>query len=190
VLKPDLKIQLSRTISHALRHAPEVYGLVLDQTDSVALGDLVVALRKSAKEFADLDEFDIVELTLDAQKARHQIQSGRIRALYGHSMEQRRPLMAADAPSTLFHGTSPAALGGILEQGLQPMGRQFVHLSPDLETAITVGRRKASKPVVLEVQAHLAEKEGEKFFQITDKIWLAEKVVPKFVRVFEQRSQS
>ena len=185
MLKPDLKVQLSRTISHALRHAPEAHGLVLDETDSVALGDLVLALRKSAKEFAELDELDIVELTFEAQKVRHEIQSGRIRALYGHSVEQRRPMIAADAPDMLFHGTAPAALEALLEHGLQPMGRQFVHLSPDTEIAVTVGSRKTAKPIILEVQARLAEKDGEKFFQMTDKIWLAEKVAAKFIRVRE-----
>ena len=65
------------------------------------------------------------------------------------------------------------------------LARQFVHLSPDLETAMIVGRRKTPKPVILEVQAHLAEKEGEKFFEMTDRIWLAAKVAPKFLRVLE-----
>jgi putative RNA 2'-phosphotransferase len=176
---------LSKTISHALRHAPASYGLTLDETDSVALSDLVAAMRIARKEFGEIDEFDIVELTLEAIKVRHQIEAGRIRALYGHSVEQKRPLQAGQAPSILFHGTSPDTVAAILEGGLLPMARQYVHLSADLETARIVGRRKAPQPAIIEIQASLAEQTGEKFFRMTDKIWLAEKVEPQFLRLMD-----
>jgi len=185
MIKPEHKTQLSRTISHALRHEPASYGLALDETDSVALGDLVAALRKSRKEFGEVDEFDIVELTLEASKVRHQIEAGRIRALYGHSVEQQRPLEATQAPSILFHGTSPETVAAILEHGLLPMARQYVHLSADLETARIVGRRKVPQPAIIEVRADLAEQAGGKFFHMTDKIWLAEKVEPQFLRLMD-----
>lgn len=94
MIEPEHKTQLSKTISHALRHEPASYGLTLDETDSVALDDLVAALRNARKEFSKVDEFDIVELTLEAAKVRHQIEAGRIRALYGHSVEQQRPLQS------------------------------------------------------------------------------------------------
>lgn len=185
MIKPEHKTQLSKTISHALRHEPALYGLMLDETDSVALGDLVAAMRYSRKEFSEVDEFDIVELTLEAAKVRHQIEAGRIRALYGHSVEQRRSLEAAQSPSLLFHGTSPDTVAAILEHGLLPMARQYVHFSADLETARIVGRRKALQPAIIEVRASLAEQAGAKFFHMTDKIWLAEKVEPQFLRLMD-----
>lgn len=185
MIKPEHKTQLSKTISHALRHEPASYGLKLDETDSVALSDLVAAMRNSRKEFGEVDEFDIVEITLEASKVRHQIEAGRIRALYGHSVEQKRPLEATKAPSILFHGTSPETVAAILANGLLPMARQYVHLSADLETARIVGRRKAPQPAIIEVQAGLAEQAGQPFFHMTDKIWLAEKVEPRFLRLMD-----
>ena len=105
--------------------------------------------------------------------------------MYGHSVEQKRPLAAAEAPVKLFHGTAPDSVAAILARGLQPMARQYVHLSIDLETARVVGRRKASAPAILEVQARLAEQDGEKFYPMTGKIWLAEKVDAKFIKLMD-----
>jgi putative RNA 2'-phosphotransferase len=185
MIRPDQKTRLSRVISHALRHAPQTYGLTLDENDSVELSELVSILRRSAKEFSELDELDVVELTLNAEKVRHQIKAGRIQALYGHSISSKQTMTAVDAPSMLFHGTSPSSVTAILEQGLKPMRRRFVHLSSDLETARIVGRRKSPEPAILEIRARSAEQEGEKFFQVADKIWLTSKIQAKFLTLIE-----
>ncbi|WP_429076864.1 RNA 2'-phosphotransferase [Aeromonas veronii] len=54
-------------------------------------------------------------------------------------------------PIALYHSTSPELARIILKDGLLPMGKQYVHLSIDIDTAIQVGRRKSNKPVLLQI---------------------------------------
>ena len=46
---------------------------------------------------------------------------------------------ASDVPVVLFHGTAQGFLRAILEQGLQRMTRQYVHMTTDEQTALKVG---------------------------------------------------
>jgi putative RNA 2'-phosphotransferase len=55
-------------------------------------------------------------------------------------------------PATLYHGASWTAVAALLREGLRKTRRHHVHLSADLPTAITVGRRHG-EPVVLAVEA-------------------------------------
>ena len=54
--------KLSRTVSHALRHEPWLYGLELDSYGWVRLIDLVVCLRRHKNEWRKLAENDIIEM--------------------------------------------------------------------------------------------------------------------------------
>ena len=54
-------------------------------------------------------------------------------------------------PDILYHGTTHKALDAIMNDGLKPMGRQYVHLSGDTDTAIRGGRRRDNDPVILVV---------------------------------------
>ena len=63
------------------------------------------------------------------------------------------------------------------------MGRQFVHLSSDAETARQVGRRKTRSPVILEIQARPAHLAGVRFDRGNDMVWLADHVPPRFITI-------
>lgn len=110
-----------------------------------------------------------------------EIRDGRIRALYGHSVPGRVERTAAGPPRWLFHGTSPSAAEVIGVDGLRPMGRQFVHLSVDRDTARAVGSRKSDLPVILRVDARAAAEAGVAFYAGNKMVWLADFVPPKFV---------
>lgn len=77
----------------------------------------------------------------------------RIRAHYGHTVPGRIKRTPAAPPAVLYHGTAPDAVSAIMEVGLIPMSRQYVHLSPDRQQAVWVGKRKAREPVILVVRA-------------------------------------
>ncbi|MDR0991135.1 MAG: RNA 2'-phosphotransferase [Propionibacteriaceae bacterium] len=175
-----MKQDLSRAVSHALRHEPWVYELELDTEGWVDINDLVLALRHEAR-WSSLTINDIEEMASTATKKRHEIRDGRIRALYGHSVPGRILKELATPPVKLFHGTSPVAAETILRTGLLPMKRQYVHLSVDRETALMVGMRKAQKPVILNVMADNAAAAGIDFYQGNDKVWLARRVPARFI---------
>jgi putative RNA 2'-phosphotransferase len=175
----DLK--LSRVISHALRHEPWLYELELDEGGWVSIESLLEALRPLEPSWGLLGEFDIEQMIARSAKTRHEIRDGRIRAVYGHSMPQKLLREVAEPPEFLFHGTALAAAETILQDGLKPMGRQFVHLSRDPQTAEQVARRKSGVPVVLRVAAKDGFADGLLFYRGDDVVWLADGIPPRFI---------
>ena len=70
----------------------------------------------------------------------------------------------------------------IMQSGLKPMNRQYVHLSMDVETAVQVGSRKAPKPIILTVNAKEAYQAGVPFYEGHDLVWLADAIPPQFIQ--------
>ncbi|HXX97550.1 MAG TPA: RNA 2'-phosphotransferase [Candidatus Bathyarchaeia archaeon] len=134
--------KLSRTVSHALRHEPWLYGLELDSYGWVHLTDLVVSLRRRRNEWLRLGEDEIIEMISRSDKHRFELCNGKIRALYGHSIPGRVLKISAQPPAVLFHGTSSMFIKQIKYEGLKPNGRQYVQMSVDQETAWLVAKRK------------------------------------------------
>lgn len=173
--------QLSRAVSHALRHEPWLYELELDDEGWSDIESLLAALRRERPSWSTLAEADLANMITTSSKSRHEIQDGRIRALYGHSLPGKLKKTRAAPPTHLFHGTSPTVLAQIRAGGLSPMGRQYVHLSIDTNMATAVGRRKASTPIVLTIRAVEASAAGYSFYLGNDKVWLADCIPPGFI---------
>jgi putative RNA 2'-phosphotransferase len=116
-----------------------------------------------------------------AGKRRFQIEGNRIRARYGHSLARPIRYEPCAPPPRLYHATSPDGLASIRREGLRPMERQYVHLSPDPETALHVGARHADRPVVLTVRAAQAHAAGVEFYQADDAVYLAKHIAVEFL---------
>ena len=173
---------LSRTVAHALRHEPWIYELELDAEGWVGTEELLSALRSMKPDWRALAEPDFEEMIARSEKKRYEIREGRIRALYGHSLPGRLQKEPGMPPEVLYHGTAPRTAEVVLKEGLKPMSRQYVHLSVDQHTALAVGRRKSSSPVVLCVQAGTAHDDGIVFYRGNDHVWLADAVPPQFIQ--------
>ena len=174
-------IQLSKTISHALRHAPEQYGLTLDSEGWVATQNLLAALGQRRGQWRGLQESDLAAMMAQSEKQRFEMRDGKIRAYYGHSIADKVERQAANPPAILYHGTTPQAAERIRVDGLQPMNRQYVHLSADEQTAIQVARRRTNRPVVLRIAASEAHQQGIRFYLGNEMVWLAEAVSARFI---------
>ena len=61
------------------------------------------------------------------------------------------------------------------------MQRQYVHLSVDTATADQVGKRKAKKPVILEVRADEAYRASVLFYRGNEQVWLADSIPAAFI---------
>ena len=180
---------LSRLVSHALRHEPWLYELELDQQGWVPLVALVEALRLE-RGWSSLTVADVDAMVASASKQRHEIRDQRIRALYGHSLPSRIERVPAAPPAELFHGTSLAAAKMIRVEGLRPMGRQFVHLSVDRATAEAVGARKAPEPVILAVAAREASAAEVAFYVGNERVWLADLIPAEFITIDDDSASS
>ncbi len=170
-------VRLSKRMSLVLRHRPETAGLTLDPNGWVPVTDLIEALGMTR---AQLDH--VVETN---DKSRFAISTGpdgvdRIRASQGHS---RRVGVDLDLPPTpppaeLFHGTPRANSEAILREGLRPRSRSHVHLSADVPTALTVGRRRSPDVVVFRVAAGEMAEAGHLFQRSDNGVWLTSFVPP------------
>jgi putative RNA 2'-phosphotransferase len=121
-------------------------------------------------------------LVEESERKRFEIVGNRIRALYGHSVPVYLRLEEDRAVEWLYHGTTDEAAVEILEKGLQPMKRLWVHLSPTIDIAIQVGKRRTSNPVILVVNCTEARKAGVKFYKASDQIYLCKFVPTKYIR--------
>jgi putative RNA 2'-phosphotransferase len=171
---------LSKSISRILRHRPEAAGVRLDRHGWCVIDEL---LRGLAQVGTPTTREQLVRVVLENDKQRFVLSEDgtRIRAAQGHSLSNVEPLLRQKKPpSRLFHGTVAAALPNIDRDGLLPMKRHHVHLSPDETTARAVGGRRGT-PVVLVIDAARMERDGHKFFVSDNEVWLTDAVPPKYL---------
>ena len=179
-------LKLSKEVSYALRHAPWEYELELDEEGFVPIEQLLSSLNETGHYERPLTADDLREMIKAGEKVRHEIVGDKIRALYGHSVPMHIQKQEATPPDFLYHGTTHKALSKILESGLKPMSRQYVHLSVDVEIATTVGKRRDDEPVILIVDAKKAHEDGVKFYIGNDKVWLADQVGPQYLKIVDK----
>lgn len=176
-------IKLSKEISYALRHAPWEYELELDSEGFVPVNQLIQAINESGSYDRPIIISDLEHIIEFSDKKRHEIQGDKIRALYGHSVPKHISKDAVIPPDILYHGTSHKALNSILSAGLKPMNRQYVHLSVDTDTAVQVGKRRDTAPVILRIDAHKAHTDGVSFYKGNDKVILADNVPKQYIKI-------
>lgn len=172
---------LLRTILHALRHDPWKYGLHLDDEGWALAEDLLLALRFARFRWDSLEWADVEAAIGATSTDRFQVEDGRIRATYGHSVDLTKAPPSAFPPEILFHGTGMDALATIRQCGLQPIGRQFVHLTVDTSYALQVSASRA-EGVLLIVLAAQASAQGLTFRKASSHVWLTDSVPPAFIR--------
>ena len=175
-----LLTETSKFLSYVLRHEPQSIGLSLDTEGWVGVDALIVA---AAQHGRTLDRPLIEQVVTTSEKKRFALSGdgSSIRAVQGHStdsvaisFEEKVP------PAVLYHGTATRFLESIRAQGLLPGSRHHVHLSEDMQTAISVGQRYG-KPVVLTIAAGVMHDQGVKFFQAQNGVWLTANVPRSFV---------
>ncbi|MEU3895982.1 RNA 2'-phosphotransferase [Streptomyces sp. NPDC045251] len=171
-------VKVSKFLSKHLRHQPERLGLTLDEAGWVDIDTLIAAAAAHGFHFTR-DELDRVVAGND--KRRFAVEGTRIRASQGHSVEVDLGLPPATPPPYLYHGTVARHLDAIRAEGLRPMNRHDVHLSPDRETATRVGARRG-RPVVLSVDAAAMHREGHVFHVSANGVWLTKAVPPRYLR--------
>ena len=169
-------VELSKEISYALRHAPWEFELELDEQGFVPIAQLLHALNESNEFEREIIQADLEQIIATSEKKRHEIVGDKIRALYGHTIPQIIKKEPGIPPAVLYHGTTHRALPQILQDGLKPMQRQYVHLSVDVETATRVGKRRDGNPVILKIDTEAAQKAGIQFYIGNDKVWLCDRV--------------
>lgn len=168
---------ISKFMSLILRHQPKEFGLALDSRGFIPLKDLTTAIQ-TKKPW--ITEQDVKRIAETSEKQRFEIIGSMIRARYGHSVSVTFDEDETMPPEHLYHGTSREAVASLVREGLKGMGRQYVHLSSDLEEARQVGLRHDTNPIVLTIKALEAHRKGLKFYK-TGPLFMTKTVPPEFI---------
>ena len=176
-MESGLRVKVSKFVSYVLRHDPQ--GLMMDEEGFVDLNELVSKVKES---FPSVDGGFLRRLVEESSRKRFEIVGNRVRALYGHSFPVYLRLEEDRRVEWLYHGTTSEAADVILVKGLQPMKRLWVHLSPTIDLANHVGKRRTSSPVILVVDCAEARKAGLRFYKASDQVYLSKSVPTKYIR--------
>ena len=171
----------SRFISFILRHKPEVIGITPDEHGWADVDDMIAGINQSGKYKIDRDILDEIVRTDEKQRYSYNEDHTLIRANQGHSIPVDVELEKVEPPEFLYHGTGEKFTASIDKQGLIPKSRLYVHLSPDEETAVKVGRRHG-KPVIYLVRAGNMKRDGYAFYRSVNGVWLTKEVPVKYLR--------
>ena len=171
--------QISKSLSYWLRHNPEAGNLILDPSGWAECAAVLCAFKA-----ANLpgEQSDLIRVVEGSDKNRFELsEDGQwIRARQGHSIPVDLGWPLAEPPQFLFHGTVERFLPAILIEGLKPMARHHVHLSPDETTASAVGTRRG-KPIILRVSARALSEAGKEFRLSGNGVWLTDHVPPSHI---------
>lgn len=172
--------RISKYLAKHLRHQPERIGIVLDPHGWTGVDDLLSAAAAHGFPFTRA-ELDAVVAGNDKQRYAFDPTGTRIRASQGHSVAVDLDLPVSEPPEWLYHGTVARFLPAIRAEGLRPMNRHAVHLSPDRATAVRVGARRG-RPVVLAVRAGQMRRDGGFAFRCSaNGVWLVDSVPAEWI---------
>ncbi len=169
----------SKKLSFLLRHCKEPLYISLDGGWAEVDAVLKVLL---------IDRNCLEQIVYSDSKGRFSFNKdkNKIRANQGHSIKGVVIKNLKNVPpEVLYHGTATCFLDNIMQEGLKPIKRNFVHLSTDTETAIKVGSRHG-KPIVLAVDVTKYVFDGNKLFLSPNGIWQAETILPKYLKIYKE----
>jgi len=176
--------KLSKFLSLVLRHKPEEIGIELDSNGWTAVNELIEKMNVYGKHI----DFDTLEVILETNnKKRFSFNEDRslIRANQGHSIEIDLGYKTKIPPKRLFHGTGAKYVDSIYKTGIKKKDRHHVHLSKDMETALSVGQRHG-KPVIFEILTEEMTKEGFEFYESENGVWLTDEIPVRFITKIEE----
>ena len=173
-------VKLGRFLSLVLRHEPGAAGITLDDNGWADVEELLAGVRRTGRQI-DMDTLERIVRENNKQRYSFNEDHTKIRANQGHSIQVDVELKEAKPPQYLFHGTASRFLPAIRREGIRKMGRQYVHLSGDFQTALAVGRRHGA-PVVITVDAAAMVRDGVTFYLSANGVWQCEYVPPEYFK--------
>ena len=172
--------RLTRLLSYALRHAPADFPVRPDRAGWVNLERLLDVFR-TRRFWGDLTEAEVLVLVQEQTIFRFEVNAGRIRALYGHSVEGVEPGEFATPPPRLYHATRATFFTSIREKGLAAGRRSYAHLtaSPEYALSLKLGYERLGSPgLIIVVDTAVARRSAIPFFKASDVVWTAPYIPP------------
>ena len=174
-----IKIEdLGRFLVYVLGHKPYDFGLVPDSDGFVPLKELLRAIHEEPA-WRYVRQGHIDEVFVGKDRPLFQIEERKIRTCDRRwNLDLDRPV--SSIPKRIFHGIRRKTHPTALEKGLRAMEGKYHVLSPDRTMAERLGKRRDPRPVILEIAAETAQREGVPFYAFGD-LFLSPEIPVKYV---------
>ncbi len=171
---------ISKLLSLVLRHRPEVLGVELDAHGWAPIADILAGMNRQGT-YCDRKILDRVVALNNKKRFMVSEDGTKIRACQGHTVHVDVEMEETEPPAVLYHGTVEKNCLSIAKEGLLPMQRLYVHLSPDIETARQVGSRRRGLVVIYKVDCAAMRHDGYVFYRAHNGVWQTKCVPAKYL---------
>lgn len=181
---------LSKIITGILRHFPEKFNVKLDEHGWAKISDIALGIRNRERKFRWLKDYHIEDFIITDPKGRFQMDPDKktVRAVYGHSIDIDLSDLPKDGiPSKLYYAISPEEEEFIGEIGIKAGERKWVHLSKSYEEAYIAGLHRTDNPIILEINAEDAIRDGFEFYRATKTIYITREIPPRYIKKARKR---
>jgi len=172
---------LGRIMAGVLRHFPEKLGVNVDGHGWVDISAFVDAVGIGRSGFNWLREFHVEAIALTDQKGRYQIDGGMIRATYGHTIDVRLDDLPAAEIDAFYYPVTEEEIDIILEGGLNPIDRKYVHLSGSIEKAVEAGKVRTQDPLILRIDGAKAKEDNVMIYHAGKDVYVTERIDAKYI---------
>ncbi|HDD45205.1 MAG TPA: hypothetical protein ENG63_10160 [Candidatus Desulfofervidus auxilii] len=168
--------RIAKLMKYILAHRPDEFGLVLDEQGFVFLKDLIQAINEE-KDWSFVRISHIMDIVNFFERKEFEIKDNKIRAIN----PQYALFPENNPPKILYAAIRRKTYPHILEHGFIPTKYPFFPLSVNKELAMRIGKRRDQKPVLVEVQANKAAKEGITFYCLNEFLYLIKELPSKYI---------
>lgn len=180
IVSSNNRKQISKFLSGLLRHFPDDYNLDISEQGWADTREVYEALQE---KYSDVNLDKIYAVVSMDDKGRYELNKGKIRATYGHSINVNLEDNNDAVPDVLYHGTSEDSVSSIMSDGLKPMSRQHVHLTDDKDEAQNVGGRHSKDVVLLMVNTVNLMNNGIDIVKRGKMVYTCDKVPSEYIEV-------
>ena len=172
---------LSRLMSYILGNRPDEFGLIPDRQGYVGIKEFLQAIHEESN-MGYVRESHVKEVLLWDRDKNFQIDGINIRHTRANlnSLNENQDMVLP--PKILFKGVKRKSYPHILKSGLLPGNKEYVTMAKDKDFAFRVAKRIDQKPVLLEIKAGSAMRNGVNIIPFGDFLFLAENVPPEFIQ--------
>jgi len=177
---------VGRILAGVLRHFPEKFDLDMDLNGWVDIRDVVEEIRGRKRNLHWLRVHHVMAIADTDPKGRYQVEDNQVRATYGHSVDVELDHPTHDNPNSLFYPATQEEVDILLENGITPTDRRYVHLSKTYQDAYNAGVHRTEDPLILEVDSAAALMADVYIGQAGPTVFVTRGVPPDFVEIAEE----
>ncbi len=171
-----------RLLSSLLKHRPEDAKLTLSKTGWTSVRQMIANV---SKKYYPID-FELVKhivFTDDKNRFMFNEDMTEIRVRPTSSMGAfDLGLLPVVPPEKLYYGAPGIFLDDIAKWGINKMSMQYVHLSPDPDTALAAAAKRIG-PIVLEIDTQSMYDNDILFYQSDFDVWLTDHVPSHYISI-------